>query len=100
MLRERVGKTNGKTKTCRWQASGSEVDASFDLCTSYAIREKVLGKGDVGHLLWADFGLPIYGHTYVAPEVRHRETIGGMERTLAVIRRNRQLRADLEFWLS
>jgi NitT/TauT family transport system substrate-binding protein len=24
----------------------------------------VLGKGEVGHLLWADFGLPIYGHTY------------------------------------
>ena len=44
-------------------ASG-EVDASFDLYTSYAIWEKVLGKGNVGHLLWADFGLPIYGHTY------------------------------------
>jgi NitT/TauT family transport system substrate-binding protein len=40
------------------------VDASFDLYTSYAIWEKVLGKGQVGHLLWADFGLPIYGHTY------------------------------------
>jgi len=24
----------------------------------------VLGKGNVGHLLWADYGLPIYGHTY------------------------------------
>jgi NitT/TauT family transport system substrate-binding protein len=24
----------------------------------------VLGKGQVGHLLWADYGLPIYGHTY------------------------------------
>jgi NitT/TauT family transport system substrate-binding protein len=44
--------------------AGNEVDASFDLYTSYAIWEKVLGKGDVGHLLWADFGLPIYGHTY------------------------------------
>lgn len=44
--------------------AANEVDASFDLYTSYAIWEKALGKGDVGHLLWADFGLPIYGHTY------------------------------------
>jgi NitT/TauT family transport system substrate-binding protein len=44
--------------------AAGEVDASFDLYTSYAIWEKVLGKGDVGNLLWADFGLPIYGHTY------------------------------------
>ncbi len=41
-----------------------EVDASFDLYTSFAIWEKALGKGQVGHLLWADYGLPIYGHTY------------------------------------
>src|SRR5436190_23539496 len=44
--------------------AGGEVDAAFDLYTSYAIWEKVLGKGNVGHLLWADYGLPIYGHTY------------------------------------
>jgi NitT/TauT family transport system substrate-binding protein len=44
--------------------AAGEVDGSFDLYTSYAIWEKVLGKGDVGNLLWADFGLPIYGHTY------------------------------------
>ena len=44
--------------------AANEVDGSFDLYTSYAIWEKVLGKGDVGNLLWADFGLPIYGHTY------------------------------------
>ena len=44
--------------------AAGEVDASFDLYTSYAIWEKVLGKGEVGHLLWADYGLPIYGHTY------------------------------------
>ncbi|MGE0802165.1 MAG: ABC transporter substrate-binding protein [Lautropia sp.] len=44
--------------------AAGEVDGAFDLYTSYAIWEKVLGKGDVGHLLWADFGLPIYGHTY------------------------------------
>jgi NitT/TauT family transport system substrate-binding protein len=44
--------------------AANEVDAAFDLYTSYAIWEKVLGKGEVGNLLWADFGLPIYGHTY------------------------------------
>ncbi len=44
--------------------AADEVDGSFDLYTSYAIWDKVLGKGEVGHLLWADFGLPIYGHTY------------------------------------
>ena len=44
--------------------AGGEVDAAFDLYTSFAIWEKVLGKGNVGHLLWADYGLPIYGHTY------------------------------------
>ncbi|MEQ1807143.1 MAG: ABC transporter substrate-binding protein, partial [Burkholderiaceae bacterium] len=32
--------------------AANEVDAAFDLYTSYAIWEKVLGKGDVGHLLW------------------------------------------------
>ena len=44
--------------------AAGEVDAAFDLYTSFAIWEKVLGKGEVGHLLWADYGLPIYGHTY------------------------------------
>lgn len=44
--------------------AAGEVDLSFDLYTSYAIWEKVLGKGNVGNLLWADYGLPIYGHTY------------------------------------
>jgi len=44
--------------------AAGEVDGAFDLYTSYAIWEKVLGKGEVGHLLWADYGLPIYGHTY------------------------------------
>jgi len=44
--------------------AAGEVDAAFDLYTSYAIWEKVLGKGEVGHLLWADYGLPIYGHMY------------------------------------
>lgn len=44
--------------------AAGEVDGAFDLYTSYAIWEKVLGKGEVGNMLWANFGLPIYGHTY------------------------------------
>ena len=28
------------------------------------VKKKVLGKGQVGNLLWANYGLPIYGHTY------------------------------------
>ncbi len=44
--------------------AAGEVDGAFDLYTSYAIWEKVLGKGQVGNMLWADFGLSIYGHTY------------------------------------
>ena len=32
--------------------------------TRYALWAQVLGNGQVGHLLWADHGLPIYGHTY------------------------------------
>ena len=47
-----------------WQVAAGEVDASFDLYTSYAIWEKVLGKGQVWNLLWTNYGLPIYGHTY------------------------------------
>jgi NitT/TauT family transport system substrate-binding protein len=53
--------------------AAGEVDASFDLYTSYAIWEKVLGKGNVGNVLWADYGLPIYGHTYfVNTELAHK----------------------------
>ena len=28
------------------------------------VKKKVLGKGQVGNLLWVNYGLPIYGHTY------------------------------------
>jgi NitT/TauT family transport system substrate-binding protein len=61
---EAVTLVNVKPEGKQAIVAANEVDASFDLYTSYAIWEKALGKGDVGHLLWADFGLPIYGHTY------------------------------------
>jgi NitT/TauT family transport system substrate-binding protein len=60
----RITLVNVKPEGKQAIVAAGEVDASFDLYTSYAIWEKVLGKGNVGHLLWADYGLPIYGHTY------------------------------------
>jgi NitT/TauT family transport system substrate-binding protein len=62
--------------------AAGEVDASFDLYTSYAIWEKVLGKGQVGHLLWADYGLPIYGHTYFVNTELERKNPKLIERFL------------------
>src|SRR5947207_11967607 len=44
--------------------AAGEVDASFDLYTSYAIWEKVLGRGQVGNLRCADCGLPVCGQSY------------------------------------
>ena len=61
---EKVTLVNVKPEGKQAIVAGGDVDASFDLYTSYAIWEKVLGKGNVGHLLWVDYGLPIYGHTY------------------------------------
>jgi len=61
---DKVTMVNVKPEGKQAIVAAGEVDASFDLYTSYAIWEKVLGKGQVGHLLWADYGLPIYGHTY------------------------------------
>jgi NitT/TauT family transport system substrate-binding protein len=40
------------------------TDAAFDLYTSYPIWEKALGEGNVGNLLWADWGVDLYGHSY------------------------------------
>jgi NitT/TauT family transport system substrate-binding protein len=51
--------------------AGRQVDASFDLYTSYPIWEKVLGKGNVGNLLWADHGVQLYGHAYMV----HRDLV-------------------------
>jgi NitT/TauT family transport system substrate-binding protein len=61
---DKVTMVNVKPEGKQAIVAAGEVDGSFDLYTSYAIWEKVLGKGQVGHLLWADYGLPIYGHTY------------------------------------
>ena len=41
------------------------TDAAFDLYTSYPIWEKALGEDNVGNLLWADFGVDLYGHSYL-----------------------------------
>lgn len=41
------------------------VDAAFDLYTSYPIWEKALGEGNVGNLLFADHGIALYGHGYI-----------------------------------
>ena len=61
---DKITMVNVKPEGKQAIVAAGEVDGSFDLYTSYAIWEKVLGKGNVGHLLWADYGLPIYGHTY------------------------------------
>ncbi len=61
---DKITMVNVKPEGKQAIVAAGEVDASFDLYTSYAIWEKVLGKGNVGNLLWADYGLPIYGHTY------------------------------------
>jgi NitT/TauT family transport system substrate-binding protein len=61
---DKVTMVNVKPEGKQAIVAANEVDAAFDLYTSYAIWEKVLGKGQVANLLWADYGLPIYGHTY------------------------------------
>ena len=50
-----------------------EVDASFDLYSGFPLWERALGQGQVGHLLWADHGFQLYGHTYLA----HKDTVSG-----------------------
>lgn len=43
-----------------------QVDAAFDLYTSYPIWEKVLKyDGEVDNLLFADHGVSLYGHAYI-----------------------------------
>ncbi len=43
-----------------------QTDVSFDQYTGYPLWEKTLGKGNVGNLLWADYGLQLYGFAYFA----------------------------------
>ncbi|MEO5672521.1 MAG: ABC transporter substrate-binding protein, partial [Ramlibacter sp.] len=45
--------------------AAKRVDASFDLVTGFPLYEKALGKGQVGNLLWADWGLELYGLSYI-----------------------------------
>jgi len=47
------------------------VDAVFDLYTGLPAFEKVIGKGEVGNLLFADNGVQLYGHGYFV----HKDTI-------------------------
>ena len=47
------------------------------------VKKKVLGKGQVGNLLWANYGLPIYGHTYfVNTELEKKNPM--MQRTIDI----------------
>jgi NitT/TauT family transport system substrate-binding protein len=75
--------------------AANEVAGAFDLYTSYAIWEKVLGKGEVGNLLWADFGLPIYGHTYFVNDETVRKNPKLIERFLRATHKGwRDAKAD------
>lgn len=47
---EKVTLVNVKPEGKQAIVAGNRVDAAFDLYTSFAIWEKVLGKGEVGHL--------------------------------------------------
>lgn len=48
-----------------------QVDGVFDLYTNLPMWEKVIGKGKVGNLLFADNGVSLYGHGYIT----HRDTV-------------------------
>lgn len=45
-------------------ASG-QVAGAFDLYTNYAVWEGVLGADNVGNMLFADYGVELYGHAYI-----------------------------------
>jgi NitT/TauT family transport system substrate-binding protein len=51
--------------------ASKRVDAVFDLYTGFPFWEKAMGKGNVGNILFADHGVSIYAHAYLA----HDETI-------------------------
>jgi NitT/TauT family transport system substrate-binding protein len=50
---------------------GKRVDAVFDLYTGWPFWEKAMGKGNVANILFADHGVSIYAHAYIA----HNDTI-------------------------
>jgi NitT/TauT family transport system substrate-binding protein len=51
--------------------ASKRVDAVFDLYTGLPFWEKAMGKGNVGNILFADHGVSIYAHAYLA----HDDTI-------------------------
>jgi len=46
--------------------AAKHVDAVFELYTGMPFMEKALGAGNVGNLLFADHGVSIYAHAYIA----------------------------------
>lgn len=42
-----------------------QVAGAFDLYTNYPVWRKVLGDDQVGNMLFADFGVALYGHSYI-----------------------------------
>ena len=45
-------------------ASG-QVAGAFDLYTNYPVWQKVLGDDNVGNMLFADYDVALYGHSYI-----------------------------------
>lgn len=66
-----ISMVNVKPEGKQGIVAARNTDAAFDLYTSYPIWEKALGEGNVGNLLWADYGVDLYGHSYIV----HRDLI-------------------------
>lgn len=45
--------------------ASDQVAGAFDLYTNYPVWQKVLGDDQVGNMLFADFGVALYGHSYI-----------------------------------
>ncbi|QIE54996.1 ABC transporter substrate-binding protein [Pikeienuella piscinae] len=45
--------------------ASDQVAGAFDLYTNYPVWQKVLGEDQVGNMLFADFGVALYGHSYI-----------------------------------
>lgn len=48
--------------------ASEQVAGAFDLYTNYAVWQKVLGDDNVGNMLFADYGVALYGHSYIVHE--------------------------------
>lgn len=84
-----ISMVNVKPEGKQGIVAARNTDAAFDLYTSYPIWEKALGEGNVGNLLWADFGVDLYGHSYLV----HQDLV---EENPELIRRF--LRATYKGW--